>query len=132
VKPGDEFTEAWVKRGEELLAIAPETRTAAQTEELQALQARAQAEQHAPESEVAAAYLRQQEARSAREREEAFLTVLKAAGRVLGSVGLAMLKAELTKATNSPEVPPTLAPVLRAVEAAALGAAETLAGDLTT
>lgn len=47
-KPGDEFTEAWVKRGEELLSIPEEARTPEQTAELLALNQHALDEQRTP------------------------------------------------------------------------------------
>ncbi len=80
-KPGDEFTEAWVKRGESLRAIAPEARTIAQTEELESLEARAKSLQQPPESEVAAAYLKAQQQRDCDEAREWALKLAERIGR---------------------------------------------------
>lgn len=82
-------------------------------------------------AEESAQYLAQQEARSAREREEAALTVLRAAGRVLGQLGLALLKAELAKGLEAAHLPASLTPLVQVVQTAAEGAAAQVVADVT-
>lgn len=139
--PGDEYVDPLIRRGEELEAMARAglDPTPAEIAEHASIKAYARARiKHLREfpladtaQEESAQYRAEQEARSASEREAAFLKVLTAAGRVLGSVGLALLKAELTKATDSLDVPASLAPVLRAVEAAAMDAVGQAVADVT-
>lgn len=82
-KPGDEFTTAWVKRGEELRArqLRGETLTPSAAAMLAAAQDRARALQQRPEAEVAADYLAAQKQRDCDEALKTLETLAAKVGR---------------------------------------------------
>lgn len=140
--PGDDFVDPLIKRGEELerliaAGLGDPALSVAQ-DELRSIKDIARARiahtQQFPfastSAEESAQYLAQQEARSAREREEAALKVLRTLGRLGGPLLLAMLKAELTKGLEAAHLPPALAPFVDVVREAAEGAAGKLLDDV--
>lgn len=139
--PGDEYVDPLIKRGEELERHknSGAFMLLEEEDELASIKAYARARlAHLSQfplanssQEESAQYLAQQEARSVREREEAFFTVLRTLGRLGGPLLLALLKAELTKGVDSLDLPPALRPFVDVMESAVGEAGAAVVKDVT-